>query len=463
MPFLRQAEEPRRFTGMLGDAAYSIELPSNWNGTLLLFSHGTIRPGSPNPAVNSADALSGAWLLEHGYALAGSSFSTTGYAIAESTRDNIALLDHFIDTVGQPERTIAWGNSQGGMSTAAMVQRTPERFDGALVMSGFLAGAVAQENIHLDSMFVIKTLLAADAELAIVDIPDGQAAVALAQQIITGAQATSAGRARLALAAAVGDVPGWFEAGRPAPARNDFRGQQAHQYRWFRETNLEFYLFHRWEIEQRAGGNFSWNRGVEYERQLERSTCRDEVKALYARAGLRLADDLAVLARAPRIEADQAALTYLIDNIVFDGNLQIPVLSIHTVGDGRRVVQQQAAYADIVRSAGRLEMLRQGFVNRGGHCTWTPAEKIAALLTVERRLKTGRWQGEDAASLNALAVSLGPTLNVQHASAFGPALPAMAPGFIDLQPTPFLRPWDARCLAGGAVVPAADDGQPICL
>jgi hypothetical protein len=108
-----QAAEPRVLTGNLNGADYKIEVPSNWNGTLLLYSHGTVAPAAPNPAVDMADPVSGAWLLDAGYALAGSSFSTTGYAIAESTRDNLALLDYFNASVGKPTRTIAWGTSQG--------------------------------------------------------------------------------------------------------------------------------------------------------------------------------------------------------------------------------------------------------------------------------------------------------------------------------------------------------------
>jgi pimeloyl-ACP methyl ester carboxylesterase len=401
--------------------------------------------------------------LDAGFALAGSSFSATGYAIAESTRDNLTLLDYFNSTVGKPKRTIAWGTSQGGMSTAAMVQKSPRRFDGALPMCGFTAGAVAQENIHLDSAFVLKTLLAPGSDLPITKISDGDAALTQAQLIIAQAQDTPAGRARLALAAAVGDVPGWFEAGTPPPALDDYAGQQANQFRWFKETDLQFYLFFRAEMEQRAGGNFSHNTGVDYRQQLERSIDRDEVIALYQTAGLNLDDDLTALARAPRIEADPAAVGYLVDNLVFDGRLQIPVLTLHTTGDGRRVVQEEAAYANTVRVAGQAGLLRQAFVNRGGHCTFTPAEKVSALMTLVRRLDSGRWDGDDAASLNTQAAGLGSTLNVQLASAFGPAMPSMAASFVDLQPAPFLRPWDARCIAEQPVAPLPGELGPICL
>ena len=41
-------------TGTFADGAtYLIEVPSPWNGTLLLYSHGYVSPGSLNPAQDS--------------------------------------------------------------------------------------------------------------------------------------------------------------------------------------------------------------------------------------------------------------------------------------------------------------------------------------------------------------------------------------------------------------------------
>src|SRR5215470_953137 len=58
-------------TGSIGGAAYKIEVPANWNGTLVLYSHGYVTPGSPNPATDVGDPVTGGWLLANGYALAG--------------------------------------------------------------------------------------------------------------------------------------------------------------------------------------------------------------------------------------------------------------------------------------------------------------------------------------------------------------------------------------------------------
>src|ERR1700751_5376520 len=94
-------------TGSLADGAtYLIQVPSNWNGTLFLYSHGYVVPGSPNPAQDVGDPATGAFLLANGFALAGSSYAHTGWAIQESLPDQIAVLDAFVTLVGTPSRTI---------------------------------------------------------------------------------------------------------------------------------------------------------------------------------------------------------------------------------------------------------------------------------------------------------------------------------------------------------------------
>src|ERR1700683_3651720 len=66
--------------GTLADgAADLIEVPATWNKTLSLYSHGYVAPGSANPADDVGDPVTGGWLLSHGFALAGSSYATTGW------------------------------------------------------------------------------------------------------------------------------------------------------------------------------------------------------------------------------------------------------------------------------------------------------------------------------------------------------------------------------------------------
>ena len=427
-------------TGTLPDGAtFLIQVPANWNGTLLLYSHGYVVPGTPNPAHDVGDPGTGAFLLANGFALAGSSYATTGWAIHEALPDQIATLDLFESMFGKPTRTIAWGHSLGGIITAGLIQRFPERFDAALPMCGVLSGGVATWNQALDSAFAFKTLLAFGSPLQVVNITNPPANLGLAESILAAAQATPQGRARLALSTALGDTPGWFNPASPEPAANDFAAQEQNQFLWAANVDFPFIFAFRAELEFRAGGNPSWNTGVDYRKQFAHSVDAAEVEALYAEAGLDLDADLATLNEAARISANPASVNYLEQNIIFNGDLHFPVLTMHTKGDGLVSNQNENAYRDVVNEAGNRRLLRETFVHRAGHCTFTPAETITALSNLIQRLDTGHWPNLDADVLNAEAAVLGP-LNVAPPSFFG------------FEPAPFLRPFDifdaARCAKG---------------
>jgi pimeloyl-ACP methyl ester carboxylesterase len=429
-------------TGTLANGAtYLIEVPANWNGTLFLYSHGYVVPGSANPARDVGDPFTRFFMLSSGYALAGSSYATTGWAIHEALLDQIAVLDLFKLVVGQPKRTIAWGHSLGGIITADLIQRHPERFDAALPMCGVLSGGVATWNTALDSGFAFKTLLAPGTGLQLVNIANPFANLHLAEVVLAQAQATPQGRARIALVGALSDLPGWFTPLSPEPAPDDFAGQETNQFLWDQQVDFPFVFAFRAELETRAQGNVSWNTGVDYRKQLDRSIGREEVRALYEQAGLDLEADLKTLNETARISADPEAVRYLERNIIFNGEIHFPVLTLHTKGDGLVVVQNESAYREVVDEAGNQEFLRRRFVDRAGHCAFTPAETIAAARTLINRLNTGRWNDVDPSDLNNAAAALGPGFNIFGNSA-GQIVP-VPPAFFKFNPSRYLRPFDA--------------------
>jgi hypothetical protein len=80
-------------------------------------------------------------------------------------------------------------------------------------------------------------------------------------------------------------------------------GEEAAQAAWFERNVLPAAFLSRADLEARAGGNLSWNTGVAYGAQLDRSPARAEVEGLYSAAGLSLAADLAALNQTPRVTA----------------------------------------------------------------------------------------------------------------------------------------------------------------
>jgi pimeloyl-ACP methyl ester carboxylesterase len=434
--------------GTLADGAtYLIQCPSgSWNGTLFLYSHGYVVPGAANPAEDVGDPITGAWLLSHGYALAGSSYATTGWAIQQALPDQVNTLKVFDQSYGKPRTTIAWGHSLGGIITAGLIQDYPELFNAALPMCGVLSGGVATWNTALDAAFAFQQLI--DPAIQVVNIKNPTANLEAGEAAVAAAQQTPQGRARLALAAALSDTPGWFTPLSPEPGATDYAAQEANQFLWDTEVTFPFVLDFRAELEARAGGNVSWNTGVNYAADLSKSVDLAEVKALYQTAGLSLTTDLQTLNSAPRITADPFAVAYLAKYISFDGHISIPVLTMHTTGDGLVVPENEQAYSSVVDRAGNGNLLRQIFVDRAGHCAFTPAETITAAQTLLNRLHTGQWNVPSPAGLNSQAAALGSAYNVYTSPTTGD-LVATAPAFTSYTPAPYLRPFDVSRFFGG--------------
>src|SRR5437867_6697637 len=190
---------PRSLTGAIGAAAYEIEVPTGWNGTLFLYSHGYVAPGASNGAQAAPVDFARNWLLVHHYAAAGSSYSSTGWALEDAFQDQMALLEYFGSHVGKPKRVIAWGASLGGIITAGLVEVHPDRFAAAMPLCGVLAGGIASWNADLDSAHAFTPLLAPASALQLVHIADPVANWQLASQVLTTAAGTPQGKARLAL------------------------------------------------------------------------------------------------------------------------------------------------------------------------------------------------------------------------------------------------------------------------
>ncbi len=383
--FSTEVTAAHHLSGALPDGAlWRIAVPADWNGTLLLYSHG-YAPQVQAPALAPRGLES--WLLQHGYALAASSYAGAGWAVAEAVPDQQATLRQFADRVGRPRRTIAWGESMGGLITVALAESPSSGLDGALSACGSVAGTLTMMNMALDGAFAFKILIGPEPNRV--------------QQAMTSA----AGRARLALAAALGGLPLWSQPETQRPSAADLQGQLEQ----IAGTFAAGVFLPRQDQEQRAGGEFSWNSGVDYRLLLQRSGRRRWVEAIYRNSGLSLARDLETLNAAPRINANPQAVAYMRAHYDPSGALQIPLVSYHTIGDGLTSPVLEGVYAGKVDQAGHESSLRFAWVEAAGHCTFSPAEHLSALRTLELRLKTGRWRASPR-QLNAISMpsSLGP-------------------------------------------------------
>lgn len=366
---------------------YVLLTPAVWNGTLLVWSPGySGSAGGEAAAGPDAEVIS--WLLDEGYALAGSKPSTAGWSVQDLLAEQPQLAEMAAASLGAPAHVVAWGSSMGGLTSVALLENNPSVFDAALPLCGSIAGAVPMLNQALDGAFALRMLLAPDDDrLELVDVQDEPQRQAAFREILDAAQATPQGRARIALAASLAQIPPWTQQGSVEPGRGDIAAQQDQLYRAF----MFGVISPREPLETRAGGNFSWNTGVDYSKSLSGSGNAQLVRTLYAEAGLELKDDLGVLASTDRISADPAAVAYMQANATPTGQISAPVLTLHETGDTAPTVAQAGTYAERVRHAGANAQLRQAFVDRPGHCAYSDAELAAVVDALQERLDTGHW------------------------------------------------------------------------
>jgi hypothetical protein len=451
-----QAPTVETTLGTLPDGtAFRIDVPSHWNGTLLLgLDYASRDPLAPTDPTGTSRLL-----LSKGYAMAGTTRLVTGWAIHLAAANAVLTLDRFEAKYGKPKHAVEFGSSMGGHTAAISAQAYPARWDAALPACGGLAGSVAQWQGKMDALFVAKTLLARESDLPVIHIPPNWQKTSLPgwQAVFAEAQKTPAGRARIALAAAFGQLPDWSsEPGQrdapPKPQPDNLTGRQAGWTGSLVHGLLPQALSSRAQIERLGGGNISSNVGVDYAAVLHALDPKGDLETIYAQAGISLPEDLKKLAAAPRFAADPDAIAYMATG-TFDGELKMPVLTLNGLGDPISVVPAQQAYGEAVHRAGKDALLRQVYVASAGHCNFTAGETLAAVETLEQRLDTGSWPATDAAVMNTRAEAMQPSSGAR---------------FVAFTPPAFQRAFSAcdfyRVTKGTEKAPVKVDGQqlPVC-
>ncbi len=387
---------------------YLIRVPDNWNGTLI----------SDLDYATSAESPKYVYLLEHGYALSGTARRPgrlTNYDPAHEIHDLVSVMDIFESRFGEPKYTIQHGCSGGGTVTLAMAEMHPDRIDGAIAACASTSPWMA--NTHLDGLFVLKALLAPDLPIVNLPIDDPEISEigAAWQQAINKAQQTPEGRARLALAMTIGQWPAWGGPGEspvPEPDPSDIQALQESMYRSLIVLLPSKTTFGTSMLEHSAPGQLRWNTGVDYEAFYENGDAyyKKAVESLYKESHLSLEDDLEKINAFPRIVADPSALKWWSSpGRTHVGEPKVPLLRVHTNGDGLVYPSMAQGYEELVNEKGFTQLFRSTYVNRWGHCTFSLAEWLAAIETMMRRLDTGDWPRTDPEALNALGASLDPT------------------------------------------------------
>lgn len=139
--------------GATSDSApYVMQVPANFNGTLVLYSHG-YRPNVPIPAgipgyggytvtntpqpgplPGGKDTSVIAYLLGNGYAVAGSGFARQGWNADSAIATDAELIGVFKTQYPSTKHVVAWGESLGGYITQGLAEKYPNLVDAVAPM-----------------------------------------------------------------------------------------------------------------------------------------------------------------------------------------------------------------------------------------------------------------------------------------------------------------------------------------
>jgi pimeloyl-ACP methyl ester carboxylesterase len=391
-------------SGEIDGAKYAIKLPQKWNGTLLLYSHGyrfaapappSFDPVDTKAQVSSTDSdgtgsdpLS-ASLLAAGYALAGSSYKSNGWAAADGVKAGVDLHDKFVKLVGTPKRTYVWGDSLGGLVTELLAETHPDWVDGAAPMCGVLAGPNYNFDAALDVAFAVKTLV--DPQLKLTGYTDQQDASTNWQHASEAVQKAAAdvaggGTAKVMFIGSLVDAPTATTTydGHDLPSQVKARVEAL-------LTALAFGTSGRYELEQRVGGNPSTNSDADYSTRIDAAEA-----GLISTVGGNLDALQKQLAAAPRVSADATARSAFEQLGDPTGKLTVPTVTMHTEQDPLVLVQNETVFAGRARAEQRSGQLVQLYIKPpatysettkapygAGHCRFSDGQRLGLINVLD--------------------------------------------------------------------------------
>ncbi len=126
---------PVEETGTLAEAPYRIDIPADWNGELVMLTHGFEPVGTPRQATWPANPATSVFTARR-YAVAQSGYISQGWAVHDAIPDSERLRAYFVQRHGQPKKTWVVGFSMGGGIAIASLELHAAHYDGALSLCG---------------------------------------------------------------------------------------------------------------------------------------------------------------------------------------------------------------------------------------------------------------------------------------------------------------------------------------
>ena len=363
--------ETERYWGIHNGAGYRIEVPSSWSGDLLVWAHGYRGDGLELTVDNPPHR---AWLIANGYAWAASSYSKNAYDVAQGAKDTHALTKFFNGLVGKPDYTFISGVSMGGHITAVVIEQWPNSYDGAMPMCGVMADYELFD-FFLDFNLVAQALAGVDAEY-----PPANDYMTVTVPYV---------KSMLEF------FPGTF------PFILNTEGEQLKAVTELRSGGERPIFDQGFLFWNGVAGDFLFGLGTGTGTLTKvKGIAVDNIDIIYQfdNDPALTTEEQALNENVLRLERDpQSQHPNGLANVpVVSGDITIPVLTLHTIGDLFVPFSMEQIYAQRVAENGASHLLVQRAIRDFGHCTFTAEELIMGFVELVGWVKYGiRPAGDD--------------------------------------------------------------------
>ena len=359
------------FEGEVGPGStYEIDVPANWHGALVVYAHGMVQadlpvmPPSLQPQFNELRLM----LLSSGFALAASSYSSNGWALADAVRRTHQLSGLFKSKVGEPRRVYLMGASLGALVAVKLAETQARQYDGALALCGPVGGALPELQYVGDGRVTFDYYFPGLLPGTPFDVP---ADAAFLSPLDPGGPSPLFLKVGPVLAVNPDRVLRWAAAANLPFANN---GELAKSALYFLAFSLRFTN----DFIERVNGKLPYdNTDTSY---VVDATADPVLNAFLS--GM-------LNAYVQRFDADRAAVTYYDHNYTPSGRIGIPVLTLHNTRDPAIPYAHESVFAATVAGAGRSHFLAQHPIDRWGHCAFELGEVQAAFGSLVQWVETG--------------------------------------------------------------------------
>jgi hypothetical protein len=365
------------YWGVHTRAGYRIEVPDNWNGDLVMWAHGFRGTGLELTVDNHPLRP---LLIALGYAWASSSYSRNDYDITSGVQTTHALVGLFDDMVGEPDLVYLTGASMGGHITAVSIEQYGDTYDAAMPICGVL-GDYALFDYFLDFSAAAQQIGVGASQYPVDTIPYLFGTVP-------------------AIKANLEAFPGGWPLFLTADG-SDLKALTALRSGGFRPNFDEAWFFWNTFPDFVSGpGNFLFDLGIgDGTRPRSPGVGVDNVDTVYqfdADPGLNAAE-IALNENIVRVAMDPQGRhpNGLAQVPVISGDIDIPVLTLHNLGDLFVPVNNEVEYASRVSAHGKSDLLVQRAIRGVNHCGFTSNELATAFLDLVGWRELGVKPGGD--------------------------------------------------------------------